>query len=287
MPGYVSVGELRFIWDRGLLRNLACACGSPFRTCPFWSRAVAGLISKPQEIIEEYLEAREKFRTFDCLKHTAPWGHGRGDGWWEDYASALDSIYKGIREASGARVIVDSSKFPSHGFIAAQLADIDLYVLHLVRDPRAVAFSWQRKKLYDPGLGNLQYMRRYGIFGSTTHWILRNVTTERLWNNRRAKGHYMRLRYEDFARSPRDATYSIMNFAGESCSLDFFKDSRTVVLEPTHELSGNPSRFASGAVELRQDREWTASMPVRERLAISALASLLMLRYGYFRDGRP
>src|SRR5215210_6485081 len=39
LPGVVAVGELRYLWSRGLRQNMLCGCGMPFRECDFW-RAV-------------------------------------------------------------------------------------------------------------------------------------------------------------------------------------------------------------------------------------------------------
>src|SRR5437773_2056276 len=58
----------------------------------------------------------------------------------------LGQIYHGIHTASGCRVIVDSSKLPAYGHVVSHLPEVDLYVVHLVRDPRATAYSWLRKK---------------------------------------------------------------------------------------------------------------------------------------------
>lgn len=269
------------------MRDLTCACGAPFRSCHFWSRATSGLISQPQETIQEFLSVRDGFTTIDSLLRTVPGRKTRDlDGQLKRYAEALGSIYSRIGEVNQTCVIVDSSKFPSHGIVASLIPDIDLYVLHLVRDPRAVAFSWQRKKLYDPGQQKPRYMRRYGGVGSTLHWVLRNVTTERLWKERRITGRYMRLRYEDFARRPCESIQLIASFLGERPSLDFFVGSHTAVLRETHELSGNPSRFSSGRIEMSPDQEWTNKMPLHQRVFISTLAAPWMLRYGYIRTGR-
>jgi hypothetical protein len=47
-----------------------------------------------------------------------------------------------IAEVTGARVVVDSRPRTPR---CSRLADVDHYVLHMVRDPRAVAFSWGKK----------------------------------------------------------------------------------------------------------------------------------------------
>src|SRR5947209_4769350 len=37
LPGWVSVGELRHLWARGVEENQLCGCGEPFLSCPFWN----------------------------------------------------------------------------------------------------------------------------------------------------------------------------------------------------------------------------------------------------------
>ena len=60
---------------------------------------------------------------------------------------------------------------------------------------------------------------------------------------------------------------------------------RTALLARNHTVSGNPSRFKTGAVDLREDTEWRARQSRRDRLAVTALAMPLLSRYGY--DVRP
>ena len=36
----VSVGEVRFLWERGIVQNRLCSCGEPFATCPFWNEVL-------------------------------------------------------------------------------------------------------------------------------------------------------------------------------------------------------------------------------------------------------
>jgi hypothetical protein len=38
LPGFEAVGEVGRIWDKGLIENVTCGCGRPFRDCSFWSR---------------------------------------------------------------------------------------------------------------------------------------------------------------------------------------------------------------------------------------------------------
>ena len=37
VDGFCSLGEFRFVWQKGVVRNELCNCGVPFRDCPFWT----------------------------------------------------------------------------------------------------------------------------------------------------------------------------------------------------------------------------------------------------------
>jgi len=37
VPGFVSVGELRYVWQAGPGANELCGCGLQFAECPFWT----------------------------------------------------------------------------------------------------------------------------------------------------------------------------------------------------------------------------------------------------------
>ena len=76
-----------------------------------------------------------------------------------EYAENTGRLYTAIADTTGCDVIVDSSKWPQYGLLLSETLPFDVYVLHLVRDPRAVAYSWQRRQSrLDRGGG--AFMRR-------------------------------------------------------------------------------------------------------------------------------
>lgn len=284
IPGFLSVGEIRFIWDRGLLRESSCACTRSLRECPVWREAVSFLIEESREEIERLRDIRDRFKTRHLLRHAIgrrELKNGRLSNDLSDYVSSLAQVYRGLQGTTGCRVIVDSSKYPSHGFLIDLIPDVDLRILHLVRDPRAVAFSWQRKRLYEPAASEPKLMNRHGGIRSSLQWVLWNAVTEYWWSRRRDEGRYMRLSYEEFAQAPRKTIIAVRDFVGESAAVDFFSSSHTATLQPTHELSGNPSRFQSGAVDILADSEWIEKMRARDRMLVSALTGPMLARYGY------
>jgi hypothetical protein len=56
---------------------------------------------------------------------------------------------------------------------------------------------------------------------------------------------------------------------------------REVKLGISHTVSGNPNRFDTGAVELKQDRAWTNKMSPRDQKLVTALTAPLLARYQY------
>ena len=88
---------------------------------------------------------------------------------------------------------------------------------------------------------------------STAVWSAWNVAAEAL--PKRSGEPRMLLRYEDFTRDPRGETERILAFAGHDAAVSFTGE-RTVAMQPNHTVSGNPARFETGEVEIREDRAW-------------------------------
>jgi hypothetical protein len=36
VPGWLAIGEVGYVWDRGILENYPCGCGVAFADCEFW-----------------------------------------------------------------------------------------------------------------------------------------------------------------------------------------------------------------------------------------------------------
>src|SRR5439155_14642762 len=61
-----------------------------------------------------------------------------------EHATALGNLNAAIADVSGCSVIVDSSKLPTYAFVLKKVPGLEVHIVHLVRDSRATAFSWQR-----------------------------------------------------------------------------------------------------------------------------------------------
>jgi Sulfotransferase family len=275
--GWFSCGELHFAW-----RNLPCGCGEPVHECDFWKPVLtSALEGEPGERSAEMMEIQRRHMGASPLNlvNIRRARSARRESPQVRYAQVLARLYDGIATSAGARVVVDSSKVATDAYLASCLTDVDLHVVHLIRDPRATAYSWSRLKLENPSDPD-SYFGRLSPTRSSAYWLRRNAVIETVLRPRLGD-RYLRLRYEDFVREPREAVRSILALVGEEHAEPPFVDDHTVVLGDNHMVGGNPLRFSAGTCRVRADDEWRAAMdPARRRRATLAAAPLMPL-YGY------
>ena len=281
VPGMFSAGEVREIWLRGCVENRPCGCGHSFRDCPFWhavgERAYGGWNRLD---LERVLHIRYSV--------DRPWGMplvlARGTHRIEAYAHALAALYRAILDVSGCQIIVDTSKLPSHTLILARMPEIDLRMVHLVRDSRGVAYSTNKHVEKVTTSGPHTLLPRYGPVSSAARYDFYNGVTS-AW---RASGvPYLRLRYEDLIADPRQRLREVLAHAGQlgEPELPFLKGAQADLAE-NHLVDGNPIRFAHGPMQLRPDDEWRQMMPTLSRRTVTALTLPLLAAYGYRSIGR-
>jgi Sulfotransferase family len=285
LDGFFSAGELRYLWRRGLLGSTPCGCGLPIASCTVWpavlNEAFSGVVPPDPVDVVRWQEETARFRhTWRLLRQ--PSAGSRKTAALQGYSDALSRIYQAIARVTGARVIVDSSKRPSEAALLRLLPGVVPYYVHMVRDPRAVAYSWQRRKQWTASTtaSPTRFMRRHGPVDSTLGWISFNLAAEAV-ANRHASGNSMRLRYEDFMSSPQDVLRALAELVDEHPAQLPFVAERTVQLGGNHTVSGNPSRFKVGTVELRDDDEWRAKQSKFDRIIVTSLALPFFRRYGY------
>src|SRR5260370_35400792 len=89
----------------------------------------------------------------------------------QEYRHNAVELFESIHEVTGCRVIVDSSKSPARALTLAASDQIELYIVNLFRDPRGVAYSWEKDVAADPVFSEHR-LPRYRILSSTARWIL-------------------------------------------------------------------------------------------------------------------
>lgn len=277
VEGFHSIGELRHVFLEGYVEDRRCGCGERFRACPFWDEVTERAFGGHSEVDpEDVLDLQRRVdRWWRVPQLASGAGSRRRADELERYRDVLRRIYAAIAAVSGARVIVDSSKDVSHGYVLRGVnPPIEPYFLHLVRDSRAVAHSWRRRK-YNPG--NDADMRRYSLLRTCAEWNAINALTRA--HRRIDRDRYHLLRYSEFADDPGRAVEGVLDFLGETDVPQPFDEPDAIELGPDHTAAGNPSRFRTGRVAVRPDEEWRAKMPVAARALVSALTLPSLVRY--------
>ncbi len=302
LPGVVPLGEVVHLWVRGVGRDEPCGCGAPFGRCPFWrrvgERAYGGWSPALARRVLTLRRRVDRTRRIPALACRRPHGVGdrreprdprdagdaRAPGELGEYVATHRRLYQAAAEITGAEVIVDSSKHASLAFClrgagaATALSETGgeaLSVVHLVRDARAVAHSW-RRWVRRPEDGTP--MTRWHPAAAALHWLTQNLAFHLL---ARRGVTVVRVRYEDLVDSPRPTLTRLTRRLRLPDADPALLDNGKIMLTVGHTVSGNPMRFAVGALPLRLDDSWRTGLARRHRWLVTALTWPLLLRYGY------
>lgn len=271
-----AYGELRYIWERGYGQNWPCGCGQPFHECAFWQAVLDDVFDGQPVPIDDVLKLN---RAVDRTRHIPQILGLRRTPQFTEYTALLQKLYAAMVRVSGKPVLVDASKFDSTGFILSQMPGIELHVLHLVRDSRAVAFSWQRRKMHRLSDGREQPQLQRSPISAALQYLKLNLLAEFM---RFYAASYQRVRYEDFMRDPQGTVARILQPIGEAeTDLSFITPASVTINTPTHSVAGNPNRLDYGEIPLRMDDEWQRNLSARDYALVTLLTLPALLRYGY------
>lgn len=274
-PAYFSVGEVRYFWqyiDDGRIR---CGCGALLQECEFWTRVLARL--EGIQIQHTATLANDIDRTRNVLSLSMPRHYANTST--RKLVARTGELYRAIGDECGAPVIVDSSKVPSHLALLRRVPDIDVRILHLVRDGRAVAYSWSRRTKdelarTEPGTK----MPRRSALSALGVWAVENTSVLHL-----SRGlPYTVLRYEDFVRDPLGAlTSALTSLHLPTSDMDFLREAGQISLKPSHSVGGNPLRFLGKQIEIKADEVWRREYGLVERMGMGLLAMPWLRHFRY------
>jgi len=284
MDGFVTVGELRCLWIRGLIDDQLCGCGVAFQSCDHWQDIVKDLpVAETQESYTNRVlrlqRVVERSKAIPMLLNPSSRTLEFSDQLAE-YKHALRSVISRVFEKTGARVIVDSSKTPAYALIMKELFGDDVHVVHLVRDSRAVAFSRLRTKPRP----EIHWTKKNMVIGNPLRtgieWRLANSVLTAMHD----AGDCTQLRYEDLVVRPNEII--------EKLAADVLEvDSSTIQvphiyagiaeLSTSHSVAGNPMRFETGKIPITLDNEWEKSLSGMRRSVVTLMTRKLLKQYDF------
>jgi hypothetical protein len=278
-----STGELHLLW-KALVLGSGCGCGTKVARCEVWAPILqdlraSGVWDGDPETVRRWQLAEARVVHTPRILRTPPTGI-TGRPHLDRYRALLSELYASIARVTGARTIIDTSKTPADAAVLPGVDGIEAWLLHLVRDPRAVAYSQGREApTLDVHL-NGKMMHRRGIVESSVRWVTANLLTERAARRYRS-GRSLMLAYERFVAAPRATAERLLHLVGEPSDSSPFTAVDVVEFGPNHNVWGNRSRFVTGPVTIRRDDAWTSELADRRRRFVTTLCLPWMGRYGY------
>jgi len=277
LPGITFAGELSFFWRRYANSEL-CSCGVAIPACPFWSDVVSRArgATSPEQARQLGQQERQVIRgqLLTGLKLSGDPKLAR------EVLDGRVRLYRAIAQVAQTPWVVDTGKELAYCIVMARRAAIDFATIHLVRDPRGVAFSWLKVVQSDSEPGE---MARRSVASTGAHWLMRNLFLQANLQPRR-RASYVRVRYEDLVTRPPE----VLNAISSASGLDVPSPAELPALLAAtpvgqHLVAGNPGVRAQrkGGLTLTLDEAWVDRLPQAKRLAITAMCAGLMAPYGY------
>jgi hypothetical protein len=267
VEGFVNIGEAaRYLFDVNIrARDFPCGCGSALSSCSFWKdkiRAIpANLVQQASELV--------RIRKFPSLLMAS--GHSGNPEAYRPVLDALAEMYRAVARETGCRVIVDSSKNPANALLASLIPEVELHVLHVVRNPHRVVASWAKKK---------GYLKAHPRRKVIAWWWSFNLLSEALKLRARS---YRLLRYEDFVREPEKRMQEITaDVVGTAPAMPFLNGTEARV-QLQHDLGGNPDKLGGGRINIVDTSD---SAGGSRNWLVNLTTFPLLLRYQYLPSHR-
>ena len=297
--GACSVGELKAT-SLGDPDSYRCSCQEKICDCPFWHRIAAAMAARGYGNFDITRAGTSIFEVESSYARRllAPLYRGGILESARDLALSLSpawharlaasnarnrALIAALLEVTGAQVVVDSSKVALRLKYLMRIPGLDVQVIHMIRDGRAVSLTytdeWSFADSSDPqfrggGSGLRRPPARHTMAEAAREWKRSNEAAETMISTL-PKNHWIQVRYEDLCADPPATLKRLADFLGldpNRARLDF----RAV---PQH-IIGNGMRMDSTS-EIQIDDRWKDYLSNEDLQTIEDVAGDLNRRYGY------
>lgn len=312
LKGYFHAGEVTYLWAPDLVApRRRCGCGNALDECPVWHSIFAtafpeaylprvapvpvngsprrgppdtSLMTISHAFVPSVADSMARARSTlngwksfgrRALRSSAARERAR-------YRSCMGTLYQSMASATGATVIVDSSKLLQDAVLVAGIPGIDARVLHVVRDGRGVALSRVRRisPLRPNGTRRIPTPR---LALESFRWTIANAAME--VRTKRLACPTLILRYEALVADPEASLRRIADFVGQPApDLSFLQETDggwEATIGTNHTSGGNRNRWTKGTITLAEDVGWTAELGRFDQWCASIASWGGRARYGY------
>ena len=295
LPSTFSVGETVHLWERGVRDHERCGCGDAFADCRHWDavgrEAFGGWDRVDVDRMIDLRWSEDRSRRLPQIFQAVR--TGKLSDAQREYLDGMRSVLVASATVAAAErstasapvsaddvIVLDSSKHLSTAALLACDPALDVRVLHLLRDPRGVAYSWMKTVERPETDGEI--MPQYSAKRTAGRWVTDNLGFSSL---ARLGVPTLQVRYEDILAAPQERLVEIARFAGAiddtTTALDFIEGNTAHLSTSMHSIAGNPLRFGGDDVTLRLDDAWKTELPAKDRRTVELITRPVLQRFGY------
>lgn len=272
-PDIVGPGEINSL-KRLPQEKFNCSCGKRVEECDYWTKVMNNWKKEQGEsAVEETISKISAVENFKSIKSwlKAIFGYPGKSKYFKDYLDNIYTFLEKILEQSDKSVIIDISKNPLRAFVLMQHPDIDLRVIHLVRDGRGVAYSLNKFN----GIG----VKRKPVWRSALFWYIVNRQSE--YVRKRAENAIL-VNYEDLATQPEKTLSAICDMAEIDSQPVIDVINSDVAPKDAHIMAGNQLRKQK-SIRIKLNTEWKEKLSKAQKRTFLSIAGRTLSRYGYGR----
>ncbi len=297
-PEACTTGELKAT-SLGDPERYRCACGAPIRRCEFWNaiaasmrerghafditradtHITAGTTAYERRLLRPLVRRGLAERARDAALHLSPDWRGR----LRRFQSVNEALVRSVCERTGARAIVDSSKVGIRLKYLLRNPNLDVRVVRLIRDGRAVALTYtdpdnyadaRAAHLRGGGTGGSHADERLTLQEAAHEWRRSNEEADAILSTV-APSAYTTIAYEDLCTNTNAVLAKVWSFL----------DLAPVALTPGWRMRnphviGNGMRFDT-TEEVRLDERWKSALDAKALAVFDAEAGALNRMLGY------
>lgn len=279
-PQVESLGEVSKFMRTGWTPdgNRKCACGSSVYECPFWSdvrKKWSDLTGSADAT--RYITLQKLYESSSLGWPGLLWDAYRLSPSFTEFMRETEALYRAIHQVGRKPILVESSLTPRRGYALSRNPNIDLHLIHMVRDGRGVI--WSLKK---PGKQTLtkEYVPAPPL-RTIKYWVSANLQSLWVYNQVKEEKRLF-IRYEDFVTNPSMTLKKIGDWMGEDFTglvTDFHISDQAPV---RHTVGGNRIRMQKD-IRIRPDFAWLEHLPEKDRKMFWQTAGWLARRFGYMQ----
>jgi hypothetical protein len=297
-PDVCTTGELKAT-SLGDPDRYRCSCGAPIRQCPFWTEVAARMAARGHVFditsagthisagatpyVQKLLQPLVRGAALETVREV---GLGLAPSWHRrlsDFHALNASLVGSVCDITGARVVVDSSKAGIRLKYLLRNPDLDVRVIRVVRDGRAVALTYtdpenfadsKAPHLRGGGNGQSREFERLSPRDAAHEWRRSNEEAAALLAGL-DPSRYITVAYEDVCSDTAAVLSRVWNFLGVA-PFRFGDGWRT----RGHHVIGNGMRFDT-TEEVRLDERWKTALPPAALDMFEAEAGALNRQLGY------